>query len=140
MRVALRQEIGDGLVTVEQRRDKVIVTVGAGGAFASGEAELTPEAREIMARLAFQAMDDASRITVRGHTDDRPLSPGARYADNWGLAAARAAAVVREIEATGLVAADRLTATSLGETDPVAGNATAEGRTLNRRIEIEIDY
>ena len=41
LKVALRQEIGQGLVTVDREDDRVIVTVGSGGAFASGSARLT---------------------------------------------------------------------------------------------------
>ena len=140
LRVALRQEIGEGLVTIEQREDRVVVTVGAGGAFPSGDAELTPEAQEIMTRLAFASMGEASDIVVTGHTDDVPLAAGAAFRDNWGLAAARASSVVRALQGTGLVEPDRMTATSRGESAPIADNATAEGREQNRRIEIEILY
>lgn len=140
LRVALRREIAEGLVTVEQRKQRVFLTVGAGGAFASGEAVLTPEARDIMARLAFSAMNDASTITVTGHTDSVPLGPASPFGDNWGLAAARSSAVVRELAASGLIDPARLSAVSLGETTPVADNATEEGRERNRRIEIEINY
>jgi len=140
LRVALRQEISQGLVTVEQREDRVLVTVGAGGAFPSGEADLTQEARDVMARLAFAAMGEASDIEVTGHTDSVPLSPYSPYRDNWGLAAARASSVVRELAGSGLVAPDRLRAIGRGESMPVAGNDTAAGREKNRRIEIEITY
>lgn len=138
--VALRRELGEGLVSVEQRGDKVFVTVGAGGAFPSGTADLTAQAREIMDRIAFSAMNDASGITVTGHTDDVPLSGGSTYRDNWGLAAARSASVVRELAASGLIAPQKLVATSMGESQPVADNNTADGREKNRRIEIEISY
>jgi len=140
LKVALRQEIAEGLVDIERREDSVVVTVGSGGAFASGRAELTAEARQIMSRIAFSAMSDDSQITVTGHTDDRPLAPGAEFRDNWGLAAARSAAVVREMEGGGLLDPDRLTAISRGETQPVASNATPQDRERNRRIEIEIQY
>jgi chemotaxis protein MotB len=140
LRVALRQEVAQGLVTVEQREDRVIVTVGAGGAFPSGDAELTPEAQEIMSRLAFSAMGEASDIVVTGHTDDVPLGAGSAFRDNWGLAAARASSVVRALQGTGLIDPDRMTATSRGESAPIADNATPEGRAQNRRIEIEIVY
>ncbi|PWR02561.1 flagellar motor protein MotB [Meridianimarinicoccus roseus] len=140
LKVALRQEIGEGLVDVEQRDGKVFVTVGAGGAFPSGSSDLTTEARDIMNRIAFSAMSDAGEITVTGHTDDVPVNPTASYRDNWGLAAARASSVVREIGNSGLIAPDRLTAVSRGESQPVADNTTAAGREKNRRIEIEIAY
>lgn len=138
--VALQQEVAQGLVTIEQREDRVIVTVGAAGAFPSGTADLTPQARDVMARIAFSAMGDASDIVVTGHTDTVPLSPGSPYRDNWGLAAARASAVVRELSASALIDPERLTAISRGETSPISDNATADGRAENRRIEIEIMY
>lgn len=138
--VALRRELGEGLVQVEQRDGKVYVTVGAGGAFPSGTADLTQDAVEIMDRIAFAAMNEASSITVTGHTDDVPLSAGSQFRDNWGLAAARSASVVRELAGSGLIDPTQLTATSMGESQPVADNSTPEGREQNRRIEIEISY
>lgn len=140
LRVALQRQVSQGLVSIEQRKEKVVVTVGAGGAFPSGDADLTAEAREIMARLAFSAMTEASNITVTGHTDTVPLSRASPYRDNWGLAAARASSVVRELSDSGLIDPDRLTAVSKGESAPIGDNGTAEGREKNRRIEIEINY
>ena len=136
--VALRQELGEGLVEVEQIEGKVVVTVGAGGAFPSGSADLTAAARDIMSRIAFAAMDDESTIVVAGHTDDVPIS--GVFRDNWDLAAARSASVVQSIEATGLVQPGRMQAVSFGETQPVDTNDTAEGRERNSRIEISIEY
>ncbi len=136
--VALRQELGEGLVSVEQVEDKVLVTVGAGGAFPSGSADLTAAARDIMSRIAFAAMHDESTIVVAGHTDDVPIS--GNFRDNWDLAAARAASVVQSIEATGLVQPGRMQAVSYGETRPIENNDTAEGRARNRRIEISIEF
>lgn len=140
LRVALREQLGEGLVTVAQEDDKVIVTVGAGGAFPSGDADLTFEAREIISRIAFAALDDASDIVVTGHTDSVPLAPSSPFRDNWGLAAARASSVVRELQSANGIAGARMSALSRGESMPVADNATAAGRERNRRIEIEFQY
>jgi len=137
--VALRQELGEGLVEVEQQEGKVLVTVGAGGAFPSGSADLTAAARDIMSRIAFTAMSDSSTIVVAGHTDNVPIGGGV-FRDNWDLAAARAASVVQSIEATGLVQPGRMQAVSYGETQPIDSNDTDEGRERNRRIEISIEY
>ena len=139
LEVALRQEIADGLVEVERRDGKVFVTVGSGGAFPSGTADLTSQAQEIIQRISFNALTSSSKLTVTGHTDNVPIS-GGLYRDNWDLAAARAASVVQAVQNTGMVAASNLQAISKGENDPVASNDTAAGRELNRRIEIEIDY
>jgi chemotaxis protein MotB len=140
LRVALRQEIGQGLADVQREDDKVIITVGAGGAFASGSANLTPAAIEIMNRIAEVNAAGKSEIKVSGHTDDVPLIFGSNYRDNWDLAAARSASVVQAFAANGTISEDRLEAISYGESRPVEPNDTAEGRAKNRRIEIEINY
>ena len=137
--VALREQIDQGLVAVEQREDSVFITVGSGGAFPSGTADLTDEARRILDRIALASMSPDSEITVTGHTDDVPIS-NLRFRDNWDLAAGRASSVVQAIEQTGLIDGDRLSAVSKGEIAPIADNTTAAGREQNRRIEIEITY
>ena len=137
--VALREQIDQGLVAIEQREDSVFITVGSGGAFPSGTADLTDEARRILDRIALASMSPEGEITVTGHTDDVPIS-NAQFRDNWDLAAGRAASVVQAIEQTGLIDGDRLSAVSKGEMAPVADNTTAAGREQNRRIEIEITY
>ena len=140
LKIALKQQIDQGLVAVEQDEDKVIVTVGAGGAFASGSADLTPEAISIMQQIAGVNAENDSEITVSGHTDDVPLIFGSRYRDNWDLAAARSASVVQSLSADGVITDNRLEAISYGESRPVDSNDTAAGRSKNRRIEIEINY
>ena len=140
LKVALRQEIGQGLVAVDRQEDKVIITVGAGGAFPSGSAKLTDAARTIMEEIAGVSESGSGEITVSGHTDDVPLIFGSQFRDNWDLAAARASSVVQALEDTGKVPAGRMQAVSFGESQPVAGNDTARGRATNRRIEIEINY
>ena len=140
LKVALRQEIGQGLVDVQREDDKVIITVGAGGAFASGSANLTSEAIEIMNRIAEVNAAGKSKIKVSGHTDDVPLIFGSNYRDNWDLAAARSASVVQAFAANGTISEERLEAISYGESRPVEPNDSPDGRAKNRRIEIEINY
>ena len=140
LKIALKQQIDQGLVAVEQDEDRVIVTVGAGGAFASGSADLTPEAISIMQQIAGVNAENDSEITVSGHTDDVPLIFGSRYRDNWDLAAARSASVVQSLSADGVITDNRLEAISYGESRPVDSNDTSAGRSKNRRIEIEINY
>jgi chemotaxis protein MotB len=140
LRIALQEEIAQGLVEVERKDGKIFITVGAGGAFKSGSADLTSQAKDIMARVAEKGVGETGKVTVSGHTDDVPLMFGSTYRDNWDLAAARASSVVQAMQSGGAVSADRLQAVSFGEAKPIADNKTAEGREENRRIEIEIQF
>lgn len=140
LKVALRQEIGQGLVDVQREEDKVIITVGSGGAFASGSAELTDAAIDIMNKIAGASSDSKGMIKVSGHTDNVPLIFGSAYRDNWDLAAARSASVVQALQDTGVINGQRLEAISYGEEKPIDSNDTEDGRRKNRRIEIEINY
>ena len=140
LKIALKQEIGEGLVNVDREEDKVIITVGSAGAFKSGSAELTNKAREIMSKIAEQNKKGRSEILVMGHTDNVPLTFGSNYRDNWDLAAARSASVVQQLSRNDTLDPKRMKAISYGETRPVESNNTSQGRAKNRRIEIEINY
>ena len=140
LRVALKQEIGQGLAEVQREKDRVVVTVGSAGAFSSGSAKLTKKAREIMQKIAKVSGKGAGQVNVSGHTDDVPLIFGGQYRDNWDLAAARASSVVQELAKANIIPSDKLRAISFGETKPIEQNDTKQGREKNRRIEIEIKY
>ena len=140
LRVALKQEIGKGLAEVQREKDRVVVTVGSAGAFSSGSAKLTKQARAIMQKIAKVSGKGAGQVNVSGHTDDVPLIFGGQYRDNWDLAAARASSVVQELSKADTIPSEKLKAISFGETKPIEQNDTREGREKNRRIEIEIKY
>lgn len=139
METVLQDQIAQGALSVERRDGKVLVTLGAGGSFASGSATLSDEARAIMARIASASNRPDRTIIVTGHTDNVPVAGGA-YADNLDLSAARAAAVARELVATDRVDPATVSAVAKGEYAPLADNNTEEGRAKNRRIEIEISF
>lgn len=106
--------------------------------FGSGDSSLTPAGQAVMDRLlpAFNQAQDHT-IVVEGHTDNVPIRT-VRFPSNWELAASRAGSVVRHLEARGLNPT-RLRATGYADTRPLAPNATAEGRSTNRRVEIAME-
>ena len=140
LKVALKQEIGQGSAEVQREKDRVVVTVGSAGAFSSGSARLTKQARAIMQKIAKVSGKGAGQVNVSGHTDNVPLIFGGQYRDNWDLAAARASSVVQELAKANTIPPEKLQAISFGETKPIEQNDTSDGREKNRRIEIEIKY
>jgi chemotaxis protein MotB len=71
-------------------------------------------------------------IHVEGFTDDLPIRT-AQYPTNWELSSARSASIVRMLAMQGSTPA-RMASVGYGEFQPVANNATPEGRALNRRV------
>jgi outer membrane protein OmpA-like peptidoglycan-associated protein len=96
-------------------------------------AALRADAERTLGELAQVLSAYAPRpARVEGHTDSI-----ASDAYNQGLSERRAASVVQWLAAHG-VAAGRLQSAGLGESRPVADNATAAGRQQNRRVEVII--
>jgi OOP family OmpA-OmpF porin len=94
-------------------------------------ATLRPEADAILApALEMLEADPAMAIEIEGHTD---WIGSDGYND--GLSQRRAKAVVEWLVARG-IERERISAVGRGEGEPVATNATAAGRQLNRRVEV----
>jgi len=77
-------------------------------------------------------------IEVRGHSDSQPLRDTVRFRDNYDLSYARADAVARQLMRVGEIPIDQFEIISCGSSQPVATNATEEGRNANRRVEIYV--
>lgn len=105
--------------------------------FPSGNADLSRQGLAVLAKLSNILNKNNFPVAVEGHTDSIPIR-SARYPSNWELSGARAGSVVRYFEANG-VAKDRLRAVGYADTQPLADNATAEGRASNRRVELTMD-
>jgi outer membrane protein OmpA-like peptidoglycan-associated protein len=104
--------------------------------FTSGQAVLQPGARENLSRLSgiLLAYPGPYTLAIGGHTD----SVGSD-AMNDKLSQARAESVRNYLVQAGIAASHVTSATGYGKHQPVADNATAEGRARNRRVEIVID-
>jgi outer membrane protein OmpA-like peptidoglycan-associated protein len=103
-----------------------------GSTFAAGAAALIPAARQSIDAFIRQVPGVQERqLVVVGHTD----RTGSEKA-NYRLAQQRAAAVAHYLLRVHGFDPARVRVTSAGDTQPVADNATAEGRQQNRRVEI----
>ncbi|KWE27896.1 OmpA family protein [Burkholderia territorii] len=109
------------------------VNLAGDALFATGQATLTPAARASLDKLLSEREDRTyTQVTVTGHTD----SVGSDAA-NLALSKRRAQTVASYLTARGLKA-QSMSVTGRGAADPVASNATAEGRASNRRVEISL--
>ena len=77
-------------------------------------------------------------INIKGYTDNSPVPPGKRYKDNWELSALRAVNVLRWFVDAG-VPIVRLTATGMGDLNPLFPNDTPENQARNRRVEFSLE-
>ena len=104
--------------------------------FGSGDAMPSDIAFNIIDKVARILKPFDNPIHVEGFTDDRPIRT-AQYPTNWELSSARSASIVRMLAMQG-VNPGRLASVGYGEFQPVANNATAEGRARNRRVVLVI--
>lgn len=102
--------------------------------FAFDSDVLTPAAIQEMGGVVgrIRDLEDVSAIRIVGHTD----SVGSE-AYNQQLSERRAESVRQFLESRG-ISATLLSASGEGELNPVADNASAEGRAMNRRVDIAI--
>jgi outer membrane protein OmpA-like peptidoglycan-associated protein len=99
--------------------------------FAVDSATLSGDARGALGQAASVMNEyDKTAVVVQGHTD----STGSEQ-HNQGLSERRAGSVVTELVSRG-VNNDRIASMGFGESQPVADNATSEGRRRNRRVDV----
>ncbi|UOO83182.1 OmpA family protein [Uruburuella testudinis] len=102
--------------------------------FATNSATLSTAAQDALTRAAQTLVQyPDTTLTVAGHTDNTGSD-----AINEPLSQRRAQAVAGYLNQRG-VATSRLSTVGYGSRQPVASNATAEGRAQNRRVEILIN-
>ncbi len=120
-------------VTVRPTPEGLVVSLREAGFFASGSAELRPEALETLRAVASALPHQPMR--VEGHTDNVPIHT-AQFATNWELSTARAATITRLLLAEHAADAGRISAAGYAEFRPTAPNDTETERAQNRRVDI----
>jgi type VI secretion system protein ImpK len=134
LRRFLAPEIARRIVTVESDAQRLMVRISNPGMFASGSATLNPEFEPLMRRIGEALKEEPGAVQVLGHSDNQPIRT-VRFRSNAALSQARAEAALTVIQrANG--DPSRFMAEGRADSEPIASNATAEGREANRRIEI----
>ncbi len=127
---------GEGL-TIEKRNGKVYVSLEEALLFASGKYEVNSGGVVALNKLAnVLAYQNDLEILVEGHTDSIPFNSRGLVKDNWDLSVMRATNVVKVLTQNPDLDPIQLTAAGRSEFMPIASNTNAEGRSVNRRIEI----
>jgi len=110
------------------------------------EDETTPisEGFTTQVRQALTNLRDKQGVTVRfiGYTDDAPLSERNEriYGNQLALSKARARRVALALQETLGLPTSAIESDGRGASQPLASNDTVQGRTLNRRVEVEFWY
>ena len=134
----LEPAVVDGRISVSQDQARIIIRIEEKGSFPSASADVTYEFEGLLLDMAPILADMAGDITIEGHTDDLPINT-TRFASNWNLSAARAAAVANVLLARGQLSADRIRVAGIADTQPRVANTSATNRAKNRRVEIILD-
>jgi len=122
------------IASVKQEPRGMVITLSGGVLFTSAKSDLLPQAQAKLSEVAdvLTRQDKDSKIVVQGYTDSQGST-----SFNQELSQRRADAVRTYLVSHGM-AADRITAQGFGPGNPVADNASPEGRADNRRVEIVV--
>lgn len=134
---ANRLNVGGLPVTFEN--DAIRIRVPSDRLFQRNSANLLAGAETMLDPVAQAILQNFPRqkIGIEGYTDEQPIYGGA-YGSNHQLAAAQASTVFDYLTRRSNLPARQLFTLAQGASYPRGDNATAEGRAMNRRVEIVI--
>ena len=132
---ALSKEIADGKVSINMEPRGLVVSLKEAAFFPPAGDSIQPEAFAIIGKIAASALRLPNKILLEGHTDSTPIR-NERFRSNWDLSAARAIAMLKVMAEQFEVPWERMSVSGYAENVPVAGNATADGRQKNRRVDV----
>ena len=129
----LRAQLAGTGVSVTRRGDNLVLNMPSNITFATDQAQIDPSFYPTLNAVAIVLSKyNKTLIDVYGYTDS---TGSANY--NLGLSQRRAQSVSGYLTSQG-INPRRMYVTGFGQEQPIASNATAEGRAQNRRVEIQI--
>jgi len=137
LETTLTKQIESKSVGIHETRDGLVVSLREIGFFDSGSATLRPGAEAILKQIADVLRSLPEQVRIEGHTDNVPIH-NRNFSSNWELSTARATEIVKLFITRYQIDPARLQASGYAEYHPQAPNGTAEGRALNRRVDIVI--
>ena len=138
--VNLKQVLRDGIddADVDIKVDKTVVYINLSDKmlYKSGSYQITDRAGEVLQKIATIAKSRPNlELMVEGYTDNVSINTNC-IKDNWDLSVLRSTSVVKALQNDYGIDPNRLIAAGRGQYNTLADNATAEGRSTNRRTRI----
>lgn len=132
-RAFLQPDTDKRLVTVTNDGEQLILRINNAGLFATGSAEINQQFHALLQRIGNALTAEDFHALIIGYTDNVPIRT-VQFPSNQHLSAARARAV-GDILAI-YTGPSAIRTEGRGDSEPLADNKTAEGRQINRRIEM----
>lgn len=133
----LESEILAGKLRVHMEGRGLVVSLMEAAFFRSGDDAILPAMYPSIDKIASAIAALPNPVRMEGHTDSVPIH-NSRFRSNWELSAARSIAMLNIFVQRCKLPASRLAVAGYADNVPVAENATADGRALNRRVDIVI--
>lgn len=123
-------------IFVADKPQGIAITLSDRFLFDAGKAELKSPAFPALRQLSGLFRGIGATISIEGHTDNVPVTPGSVYKDNWDLSGARALSVLRFFLDKEGLSPDTFQYAGYADTRPAYDNTSAEGKQRNRRVEL----
>ena len=138
---SMTAEVGAQKMQITRLQNAIKVSVNGELLFPSGGWQMPAQAQQTIAKMAaILAPQQTTKINVNGYTDNTPIGPGLMsqgVTSNLILSQRRADNVMQYMISQG-VNPNLVSAQGFGDADPVASNATTEGKAQNRRVELTL--
>jgi len=136
LKSVLKDGIEDKDIDVKVDKTVVFINLSDKMLYQSGSATLTPQASEVLAKIAQIVKSRPELdVMVEGYTDSNPINTSC-IQDNWDLSVKRSTAVIRVLQSQYGVNPDKLIAAGRGQYNALASNDTVDGKSMNRRTRI----
>jgi chemotaxis protein MotB len=135
---ALRPQIEKQNIAVDLNNERLLINLASGYLFGSGEDQLKPAGADALKQVGAILKDFPEyKVTVDGHTDNRPIRSSLikKFPTNKELSEARAVNAAQALAEGGLSGASTA---GYADAKPVAPNTTDAGRAKNRRVEVRV--
>ncbi|WP_434113652.1 type IVB secretion system protein IcmH/DotU [Paraburkholderia caffeinilytica] len=134
----LANEITAGMLSVDEDDHHSTVTFHGDAMFAPGAIDIHANVRAVIIRVGQETLKVPGQVTVTGFTDSQPIRTR-RFASNDALSLARAVQVAQVMQSANVPPA-RIKTIGLGAAHPIGDNSNAQGRVLNRRVDVTITW